>query len=208
MATHPRPGRMRPEPRLDPVRWRRPGRGSLLRLIAVAALLAVAAAAVLFRPQTCAPSPPVAGALTGRAASARPGGGADPAARTGDGGAGLIPGAGAEPIPGAGAGPIPGAGGAPRNGAPAVPPGTVGVPVRLAEPTALTLVRPGDKVDLLRVNDTGQDSTIVADAALVLSVTGADDPTTGGLLLALRPAEAAKAVAAQGRGFAILIRPG
>jgi hypothetical protein len=200
MATHPRPGRMRPEPRLDPVRWRRPGRGSLLRLIAVAALLAVAAAAVLFRPQTCAPSPPVAGALTGRAASARPGGGADPAARTGDGGAGLIPGAGAEPIPGAG--------GAPRNGAPAVPPGTVGVPVRLAEPTALTLVRPGDKVDLLRVNDTGQDSTIVADAALVLSVTGADDPTTGGLLLALRPAEAAKAVAAQGRGFAVLIRPG
>jgi hypothetical protein len=200
MATHPRPGRMRPEPRLDPVRWRRPGRGSLLRLIAVAALLAVAAAAVLFRPQTCAPSPPVAGALTGRAASARPGGGADPAARTGDGGAGLIP--------GAGAGPIPGAGGAPRNGAPAVPPGTVGVPVRLAEPTALTLVRPGDKVDLLRVNDTGQDSTIVADAALVLSVTGADDPTTGGLLLALRPAEAAKAVAAQGGGFAVLIRPG
>jgi hypothetical protein len=200
MATHPRPGRMRPEPRLDPVRWRRPGRGSLLRLIAVAALLAVAAAAVLFRPQTCAPSPPVAGALTGRAASARPGGGADPAARTGDGGSG--------PIPGAGAGPIPGSGGAPRNGVPAVPPGTVGVPVRLAEPTALTLVRPGDKVDLLRVNDTGQDSTIVADAALVLSVTGADDPTTGGLLLALRPAEAAKAVAAQGRGFAILIRPG
>jgi hypothetical protein len=200
MATHPRPGRTRPEPRLDPVRWRRPGRGPLLRLVAVAALLAVAAAAVLFRPQTCAPSPPVAGPLTGRAASRPPGGEADPAARTADASAG--------PIPGVGAGPNPGSGGASRNGAPAVPPGTVGVPVRLAEPTALTLVRPGDKVDLLRVNDTGQDSTTIAGAALVLSVTGADDPTAGGLLLALRPAEAAKAVATQGRGFAILIRPG
>jgi hypothetical protein len=80
--------------------------------------------------------------------------------------------------------------------------------VRLAEPTALALVRPGDKVDLLRIDDTGQGTATVADAALVLGVTGADDPTAGGLLLALRPAEAAKAVSAQGRGFAILIRPG
>jgi hypothetical protein len=60
----------------------------------------------------------------------------------------------------------------------------------------------------LRVNDTGHGSTPVADAALVLGVTGADDPTAGGLLLALSPADAQKAVAATGRGFAILIRPG
>jgi hypothetical protein len=41
----------------------------------------------------------------------------------------------------------------------------------------------------------------------VLGVTGADDPTTGGLLLALTPVEAAKAVAQPGGGFAVLIRP-
>jgi hypothetical protein len=88
-----------------------------------------------------------------------------------------------------------------------VPAGTVGVPVRLAEPTALTLVRPGDHVDLLRVADDGNDASAVAASALVLGVTGADDPTTGGLLLALTPAEAAKAVAQPGGGFAVLIRP-
>jgi hypothetical protein len=88
-----------------------------------------------------------------------------------------------------------------------VPPGSVGVPIRLAEPTALALVHPGDMVDLLRLDDTGHRATPVASAALVLGVTGADEPTAGGLLLALRPAEAEKAVAAQGRGFAVLIRP-
>jgi hypothetical protein len=204
MATNPRPSRTRPEPRLDPVRWRRPGRGSFLRLAAVTALLAVAATVVLSRQQTCGPpasvaggrtagqadAPPQADASPGRGTTAPPDTGAAPAALT------------SRATPG------PDPGSAPRNGGPEVPPGTVGVPVRLAEPTALTLVRPGDKVDLLRVDDTGQGSATVADAALVLSVTGADDPTAGGLLLALRPAEAAKAVSTQGRGFAILIRPG
>jgi hypothetical protein len=88
-----------------------------------------------------------------------------------------------------------------------VPVGTVGVPVRLAEPTALTLVRPGDHVDLFRVGSAGAGATAVAAAALVLGVTGADDPTAGGLLLALTPAEAAKAVTGQGAGFAVQIRP-
>ena len=87
-----------------------------------------------------------------------------------------------------------------------VPPGSVGVPVRLADPTALSLVRPGNRVDLLRLDETG--STAVAAAALVLRVTGAGDPTAGGLLLALSPAEAQHAVARPGHGFAILIRPG
>jgi len=87
-----------------------------------------------------------------------------------------------------------------------VPPGSVGVPVRLADPTALSLVRPGNRVDLLRLDETG--STAVAAAALVLRVTGAGDPTAGGLLLALSPAEAQHAVAGPGQGFAILIRPG
>jgi hypothetical protein len=82
------------------------------------------------------------------------------------------------------------------------------VPVRLAEPTALTLVRPGDRVDLFRVDGTARGTSAVAVGAPVLDVTGADDPTTGGLLLALRPGEAQSAVAGQGNGFAVLIRPG
>jgi len=83
----------------------------------------------------------------------------------------------------------------------------VGVPVRLADPTALTLVRPGNRVDLLRLDDASGRSTAVATAALVLKVTGAADPTTGGLLLALAPPEAERAVSTAGNGFAILIRP-
>jgi hypothetical protein len=84
----------------------------------------------------------------------------------------------------------------------------VGVPIRLADPTALGLVRPGNRVDLLRLNDAGGRPTPVAGSALVLRVTGIDDPAAGGLLLALTPQEASQAVATSRQGFAILIRPG
>jgi hypothetical protein len=157
-------GRKRAEPRLDPVRWRRPSRGTLLRLAAVAVLLGTAAVI------SWSGSPPAKTCVS-------------------------------PPVPSASA-----SAGAPRK-APAVPAGSVGVPVRLAEPTALTLVHPGDRIDLLSVEE-GGGPVAVAAAALVLGVTGADDPTTGGLLVALNPAEAQKAVAAPGRAFAILIRPG
>jgi hypothetical protein len=82
----------------------------------------------------------------------------------------------------------------------------MGVPIRLADPSALSLVSPGNRVDLLRLDDEGNPASVAA-AALVLRVTGAGDPS-GGLLLALTPAEAQRAVATPGRGFAILIRPG
>ena len=156
-------GRKRAEPRLDPVRWRRPSRGTLLRLAAVAVLLGTAAVI------SWSGSPPAKTCVSPPAPSAAA---SAPTSRK----------------------------------APAVPAGSVGVPVRLAEPTALTLVRPGDRIDLLSVEE-GGGPVAVAAAALVLGVTGADDPTTGGLLVALNPAEAQKAVAAPGRAFAILIRP-
>jgi hypothetical protein len=160
--------RNRGEGRLDPVRWHRPVRGTLLRLAAVAALLATAAVASWSPTRTtCADE--TGAAATPPSVAAPPSSAATPAA---------------------------------------VPPGSVGVPVRLADPTALTLVRPGNRVDLLRVDDPDGDATAVATAALVLKVTGAGDPTAGGLLLALSPAEAGRAVAAPGHGFAILIRPG
>jgi hypothetical protein len=168
-ATHGSTRRQRGDGRLDPVRWRRPGRGTLLRLVAVAALLATAAAVLWSppRPQPC--DQPRAGAVV-------------------------------TPTPS----------GTPRktSTAPGVPEGSVGVPIRLADPTALGLVRAGNRVDLLRINDAGEQPTAVAGSALVLRVTGADDPAAGGLLLALTPQEASQAVATSRQGFAIVIRPG
>ncbi|GAA3335862.1 hypothetical protein GCM10020358_05810 [Amorphoplanes nipponensis] len=88
------------------------------------------------------------------------------------------------------------------------------MPIRLAEPTALRLLHPGDRVDVFRVAGTGagrtEDGTgaaAIATAALVIGVTGAEDPTTGGLLLALTPAEARRTVATAGGDYAVLIRP-
>jgi hypothetical protein len=178
MAGLARRDRKRAEPRLDPVRWRRPGRGALIRLSAVAALLVTAAAVSWSQPPTCAP-PPAAGRSAG------------PAPRSS---AAITTGAHPKVTSSAGAGSE-------------VPLGSVGVPVRLAEPTALRLVHPGDRVDLFRVDESGGGTTSVAVAALVLGVTGADDPAAGGLLLALKPEEAQRAVATPGHGFAVLIRP-
>lgn len=188
--------RPRGEGRLDPVRWRRPGRGMLIRLTAVAALLATAAAVSWSHPQSCGPP---TGAAAGSpapssAAAAPPSDAQAGTAGNGQDGAGTTQ--AADSAAGGQAGPL------------AMPSGSVGVPVRLAEPTALALVRPGNHVDLLRLDDEAGGTTAVATAALVLNVTGASDPTTGGLLLALTPAEARLAVATPKHGFAIVIRPG
>jgi hypothetical protein len=168
--------------RLDPVRWRRPGGALLLRLVAVTALLVTAAVASRARPRSCvAPTvtPPV---TANRPESGRP---ATPQGRQT-----------AEPS------------GAPLAGTTMVPAGSVGVPVRLADPAGLALVRPGNRVDLLRMDDAAGHVTAVASSALVLKVTGATDPTAGGLLVAVSPTEAQRTVASAGRGFAVLIRPG
>lgn len=162
--------------RLDPVRWQRPARGTVLRLLSVAVLLVTAAAVLWLQPATCTTAP-------ARMGSATPG----------------PSGAGSREAP-------PQASAAPSTVRP-IPPGSVGVPVRLADPTALTVVRPGNRVDLLRLDDDKDRTTSIASAALVLEVTGADDPVTGGLLLALTPEAAERAVATSGRGFAIVIRP-
>jgi hypothetical protein len=79
------------------------------------------------------------------------------------------------------------------------------VPVRLADPTGLALVRPGDRVTLLRLDD--DDVTKVADDALILAVTGADDPLSGGLMIALKPTVAVRAASGGDRGYAVLLRP-
>ena len=181
--------------RLDPVRWRRPAGGMLLRLAAVAVLLCTAALASWSTPQSCGEQ--MDAAVASRAAAA-------PTATSG--GRPQAGGSGGEPQAAGGS-----ADGSPLDraphGAPAIPAGRVGVPVRLADPTALSLLRVGNRVDLLRLDDAGGRTTSVAAAALVLEVTDANDPTTGGLLLALSPAEAVRAVATTGHGFAVLVRP-
>ena len=204
-------GRDSGDERLDPVRWRRPSRGPLLRLVAVTALLVTAAVVTWSRPEPCAPPPSGAAAGppkvaapsgSGLPGAASPGSGLPGAASPGSGLPGAAPpGSG---LPGAAP---PGSGVPGGASAPVVPAGRVGVPVRLADPAALALVHPGNRVDLLRLDDAAGRTTAVAAAALVVRVTGADDPTAGGLLLAVSPAEAQQAVSA-GHGFAILIRPG
>jgi hypothetical protein len=225
-ATHGSTRRPRGDGRLDPVRWRRPGRGTLLRLAAVAALLATAAA-VLWSPpkQPCDTGAP-AGSGTARGplttGTSDIGGGNTTSANGGDAafangggtasangtGSATTNGAGAVGSDGSGATAAGGGAGSGSGTGPAVPEGNVGVPIRLADPTALSLVHPGNRVDLFRVDDAGGRPTSVAGSALVLQVTGADDPTTGGLLLALTPEQASRAVANSRQGFAVVIRPG
>lgn len=211
--------------RLDPVRWRTPGRSGLLRLTIIAILLTTAAGAVRLLPTaTPCTSPSASSSDAGKAPAGSTASAAPPAGSTPGGSAataaapqGSATAAGHAPESSgtdAGAAPqsnstaLQGSAGASRgDGRPSIPEGTVGVPVRLADPTALALVHPGDLVDLLRLDAKG-DSTPIAGAALVLDVTSADDPTAGGLLLALSPEQAARTVGGQAHGFAVLIRPG
>jgi hypothetical protein len=172
-------GSTRRDARLDPVRWRRPGRWALLRSAVVAVLVATAAVAMWASPGACEPGQPACASAPEPTAAA----GSPPASGRDDTAPAVAP------------------------DRPAVPAGSIGVPIRLAEPTALKLIRPGDRVDVFRVPDTGVSPEAVATAALVLSVTGAEDPTAGGLLLALTPTEARRTVTTPGDGYAVLIRP-
>ncbi|MEO3778544.1 flagellar biosynthesis protein FlgA [Micromonospora sp. B11E3] len=177
---------------LRPVRWpRHPRRSTLLRAALVAALLGLAAA-VLQTPSGC-PSAP--GASGSHGATASPGGG--PSAGSGpDGASGTSGGAGPSGPPTAAALPL--------------PDGAVGVPVRLAEPAALAVVRPGARVDLLAVpaDDRAAEADLLAPRALVLDVVGAGAVDgSSALYLALSPEQAHRAVGLpEGSRFAIVVR--
>ncbi|RGC68109.1 hypothetical protein C5N14_15375 [Micromonospora sp. MW-13] len=105
-------------------------------------------------------------------------------------------------------GPPPGPG-APPSALP-LPDGAVGVPVRLAEPAALAVVRPGARVDLLAVPADGRagEADLLASRALVLDVVGAGAADgSSALYLALRPEQAQRAVGLpEGSRFAIVVR--
>jgi len=107
------------------------------------------------------------------------------------------------------------ASGAPTDGARLpLPAGAVGVPIRLAEPASVAVVRPGVRVDLLAVPAAGgsartPEPALVAARVLVLDVLEAG-PTDGGataLYLALQPDQAHRAIGMPDpTRFAIIVR--
>ncbi|MER6595620.1 hypothetical protein ABT214_27955 [Micromonospora purpureochromogenes] len=85
----------------------------------------------------------------------------------------------------------------------------MGVPVRLAEPAALAVLRPGARVDLLVVpaGRTPVEAALVASGALVLDVVGDAADGSSALYLALRPDQAQRAVGQpEGSRFAVVVR--
>lgn len=85
-----------------------------------------------------------------------------------------------------------------------IPDGMVGLPVPLAEPAALAVLRPGDRVDLLTVPAAGGDPAPLAAGARVLAV----DRAGGSVLLSLTEgqAQAVLATPAESR-YAVVVRP-
>ncbi|RKR88692.1 hypothetical protein BDK92_3022 [Micromonospora pisi] len=179
------PRPVRRTPSLSPSRWAAlPRRGTVLRLTTATMLLALAAGVLYLRQ----PSPTCPAAPP----SANPVA-AEPAGS-------FSPGPGDPP--------------APAGARLALPAGMVGVPVRLAEPAAVAVVRPGARVDLLVVPRAGaappaRPTEPVAARALVLDVLGAQSAADGStaLYLALPPEQAQRTVALpDGTRFAIMVR--
>ena len=161
--------------RLDPVRrLPLPRRGTLLRLSAVALLL-VTAATLAYATDTA------------------PAGGAEIAATT-DGQAappGVAPTAVGRSTPEGERERLP------------LPPELVGVAVPLGEPTALSVLRPGDRVDLFSVPAGGGEPVSLAEGALVLAA----DAAAATLFVALTPEQAHEVVAAPAAArFAVIVR--
>lgn len=220
---------------LRPVRRPRlPRRSALLRTAVVAALLALATL-VLRTPPGCptagpgspqpgsfAPSSPVSGSAGPASVPPGPPGAGSPGpASPGSGSPGPGPLPWGEPSRGSADGgePVTGpdadagqedAPGAERDAVPPLPAGTVGVPVRLAEPAALAVLRPGLRVDLLVAPAGGRpgETSLLAGRALVLDVVGAGATDgSAAVYLALRPDQAQRVVGQpDGSRFAVVVR--
>jgi hypothetical protein len=95
----------------------------------------------------------------------------------------------------------------PPDGRLPIPAGAVGVPVHLADPAALAVLRPGDRVDLLALADEARPDTM-ATGVLVLAVPDVVDvPESGVVFLALSPDQARRTVRLTPRvRFAVIVR--
>ncbi|HLU44988.1 MAG TPA: hypothetical protein VKZ67_08235 [Natronosporangium sp.] len=179
------PGWLRRDRRWEPARrWWTPGRFSLVRLLLAAILLATAAGVLSLGAPSPRPPDPAGEALPdsspGRPGAVRTSAGPPPPGRTG---AKLPADAADSRLP--------------------VPPGLVGVLVYLRDPTVTAALRPGDRVDLVVIDSTGE-SSLAADAALVLAV----DQPVGGLLVAVPPPEGRAILTAPvGTRYLVLLRP-
>lgn len=171
--------------RLDPVRrLPLPRRGPLLRL-SVVALLLVTAATLAYGADT--------------APDTEPAGGADPTSTGSETTSTSRPGLAVPGGPPAASAGHPGE----RERLP-LPPELVGVAVPLGEPTALTVLRPGDRVDLFSVPAAGGDPVPHAEGALVLAA----DAAAATLFVALTPEQAHEVVAVPASArFAVIVRP-
>jgi Flp pilus assembly protein CpaB len=102
-----------------------------------------------------------------------------------------------------------------------VPPGRVAAPVRLADLAVATLLRPGDRVDVLATGAEGGTAEVVAADALVLTASpsgaGATGPTASGsaaaggdsgLLVLAVPAETAARLAASATSSTLTVTLG
>ncbi|SCG65204.1 flagellar biosynthesis protein FlgA [Micromonospora coxensis] len=192
---------------LGPVRRPRlPTGGTLLRAGLVAALLGLAVL-VLDSGESC-PGPGPAAPGPSATAPDRPSGVAatEPDGRP----AGAAPGGGRSAVGAPTEGPAAGGTrvGGGRPGALPLPSGSVGVPVRLAEPAALAVLRPGARVDLLVVPAGGVEAVPLASAALVLDVVGGDSADgSSALYLALGPDQARRTVGQpEGSRFTVVVR--
>ncbi|SCG40935.1 flagellar biosynthesis protein FlgA [Micromonospora halophytica] len=185
---------------LGPVRRPRlPTGGTLLRAGLVAALLGLAVL-VLDSGESCPAPGPAAPGPPGAAATRASGAPATEAGERSTGEA-LTGGPAAEAGTGVGAdrpGPLP------------LPSGAVGVPVRLAEPAALAVLRPGARVDLLVVpaGPAAAEAVPLASGALVLDVVGGDSGDgSSALYLALGPDQARRTVGQpEGSRFTVVVR--
>ncbi|PRX50049.1 Flp pilus assembly protein CpaB [Prauserella shujinwangii] len=97
-------------------------------------------------------------------------------------------------------------------GARSTPPGTATVPVRLADPGVTGLLRPGTRVDVVALGDSGRADGVLAIGATVLAVLGEqarDGPGgEGPLVLVAAPQETASELAAAtlGREVTVTLR--
>ncbi|MGW4476449.1 Flp pilus assembly protein CpaB [Nonomuraea sp. NPDC004354] len=89
-----------------------------------------------------------------------------------------------------------------------LPPGTVAMPVRIADPDAVRLLSPGDAIGVLAAWDSGQVAQTVAERVPVITIPAAESDSGALVVLAATPDQARMLAAAQAGGrLSVTINP-